>query len=315
MRSKLTLQQLDAFVQIVATGSFRAAAAHIGVSQPALSRTIRQAELTLQARLFDRDTRNVEITPAGRELLPIAQRILGEFDNSFGELGQFLQGRTGRVSVGMLPSIGSSLIPQAIARYRSQHPKVEFSLLEAPADALVTAIDEGRADFGLSVRPAPDRRLRYRHLLNDPFVLVCQRDDPLATRESVPWSIFASRPYLASQARSSIRPITDAALLRFSVSAALEYPSISSCGAMVRAGLGITALPLMALDLIRMDGLATVPLTRPQINRQIGIITRIGRTLPPVGQTFLDTLLDQTRSRSIPLQSIHRPNFTGQADL
>lgn len=298
MRSKLTLQQLEAFVQIVATKSFRAAAAHIGVSQPALSRTIRQAEQTLQARLFDRDTRNVEVTPAGRELLPIAQRILGEFDNSFGELGQFLQGQTGRVSLGMLPSIGSSLIPQAISRYRSVHPKVEFAFLEAPADALLKAIDDGRSDFGLSVRPAPDTRLRYRHLMNDPFVLVCRRDDLLATRESVPWSIFASRPYLASQASSSIRPITDAALLRFSVSAALEYPSISSCGAMIRAGLGITALPLMALDLIRMDGLATVPLVRPQINRQIGIITRIGRTLPPVGQTFIDTLLDLTNSRA-----------------
>ncbi|MBY4599360.1 LysR family transcriptional regulator [Ottowia caeni] len=315
MRAKLTLQQLEAFVQIVTTGSFRAAAVHVGVSQPALSRTIRQAEQILQARLFDRDTRNVKITPVGQELLPIAQRILGEFDNSFGELGQFLQGRTGRVSLGVLPSIGASLIPGAIASYRSQHPEVEFSLLEAPADALLTAIDEGRADFGLSVRPAPDRRVRYRHLMNDPLVLVCQRDDVLATRDSVPWSIFATRPYLASQASSSIRPITDAALLRFSVSPALEYPSISACGALVRAGLGITALPLMALDLIRMDGLATVPLTRPQVNRQIGIITRIGRTLPPVGQTFLDTLLDQTGSRSSTRQPLHRSVFTRQADL
>lgn len=300
MRTNLTLQQLEAFVQIVATGSFRAAATHIGVSQPALSRTIRQAEQTLQARLFDRDTRNVEITAIGQELLPIAQRILLEFDNSFGELGQFLQGRIGRVSIVALPSAGAALIPRAIAAFRTQHPQAEFTLTEAPADALLAAIDEGRADFGLSVRPTPDRRLRYRHMINDPMVLLCRRDDPLAAKESVPWSVFATRPFIASQVSSSIRPITDAALLRLSVSPALEYPSVSACGALVGAGLGITALPRMALDLVRMEELAAVPLVRPQINRSIGLITRIGRTLPPVGHAFIETLLNQA---SLPTSS------------
>lgn len=292
MRAKLNLQQLEAFVQIVAAGSFRAAAAHIGVSQPALSRTIRQAEQLLQARLFDRDTRNIEITAVGRELLPIAQRILREFDNSFGELGQFLQGRTGRVSIVALPSAGVALIPRAIAAFRAQHPQAEFSLTEAPADALLAAIDEGRADFGLSVRPAPDRRLRYRHMINDPMMLLCRRDDPLATRKAVPWSVFATRPFIASQVSSSIRPITDAALLRLSVSPALEYPSVSACGALIGAGVGITALPRMALDLVRMEELAAVPLVRPQINRSIGLITRIGRTLPPVSHAFIETLME-----------------------
>lgn len=296
MRSNLNLQQLEAFVHIVEAGSFRAAAAHIGVSQPALSRTIRQAEQTLQARLFDRDTRNIEITAVGRELLPIAQRILREFDNSFGELGQFLQGRTGRVSIVALPSAGVALIPRVIAAFRAQYPQAEFSLTEAPADALLTAIDEGRADFGLSVRPAPDRRLRYRHMINDPLMLLCQRDDPLALRESVPWSVFSTRPFIASQASSSIRPITDAALLRLSVSPSLEYPSVSACGALVEAGLGITALPRMALDLVRMEKLAAVPLVRPQINRSIGLITRIGRTLPPVSHAFIESLLNSSPS-------------------
>ncbi|MBH1964702.1 MAG: LysR family transcriptional regulator [Comamonadaceae bacterium] len=293
MRENLTLQQLQAFVQIVATGSFRGAASQIGVSQPALSRTIRQAEHTLQARLFDRDTRNVEITPIGQELLPIAQRILREFDSSFGELGQFLQGRSGRVAIATLPSIGAALVPQAIAAFRGQQPQVEFSLMEAPADALLSSIDEGHADFGLTVRPAPDRKLRYRHMLNDPFVLLCRRDDPLANKESVPWSVFTTRPFIGSQKRSSIRPITDAALLRLSVSPSLEYPSVSACGALVGAGLGITALPRMALDLVRMEKLVAIPLVRPQVHRSIGIVTRIGRTLPPVSHTFIETLVHQ----------------------
>lgn len=293
MRIPLTLQQLEAFVHVALAGSFRAAAAQLGVSQPALSRTIRQAEKILQTRLFDRDTRHVEITAAGRELLPMAQRVLREVDHSFGELGQFLAGWTGKVAIAALPSVGASLLPRGISAFRQQFPDVEFSLLEAPADALFAAIDEGRADFGLSVRPTPDRRLRYRHLLNDPFVLLCRQDDPLAARASVPWSVFTTRPFLRSQASSSIRSVTDAAMLKLPPSPVLDYPSVTACGALVSAGLGITALPTLALGLIRTHGLATVPLTRPRIDRPIGIITRIGRTLAPASLAFMDTLVQQ----------------------
>ncbi|MCA0327713.1 MAG: LysR family transcriptional regulator [Proteobacteria bacterium] len=292
-RIDLSLQQLEAFVRIAALGSFRAAAAQIGVSQPALSRAIGQAERTLGARLFDRDTRRVQLSAAGRELLPIAQRILGEFDGAFSELGQFLQGRSGRVSVVALPSAGAALVPAAVAAFRQQHPEVEFTLLEAPAEALLALVEEGRVDLGLCVRPPPDQRLQYRHLRDDPMVLLCRADDALARRASVPWTVFGARPFIASQPSSSIRPLTDAVFMqkRLTIRPAFEFPSVSACGALVSAGLGVSALPRLALELVNMAGLAAVPLARPQASRPIGIVTRIGRSLPPVGRAFLDTLL------------------------
>ena len=292
-RIDLSLQQLEAFVQVAACGSFRAAALEVGVSQPALSRTIRQAEQTLGARLFDRDTRHVSITPAGTELLPVAQRILRDFDSALSELGQFMQGHSGCVTVAALPSTGTALVPAAIAAFRQRYPQVEFALIEAPAEALLAAIDEGRADLGLSVRPAPDQRLQYRHLQDDPMVLLCRADDELAQRPSVSWSVFAQRPFLASQPRSSIRPITDAVFLqrRLSIRSAFEYASVSACGGMVAAGLGVTALPRLALELVNMQGLVALPLVRPQAGRSIGVVTRIGRSLSPVSRAFMATLL------------------------
>ncbi len=285
-RIDLSLPQLEAFVQVAASGSFRSAAAQIGISQPALSRAIGTAERTLGARLFDRDTRHVEITAVGRELLPVAQRILRDFDSALGELGEFMQGRSGRVTVAALPSVGAALVPAAMVALRRTHPAVEFTLIEAPAEELLVSVEEGRADLGLSVRPAAQQRLRYEHLLDDPMVLLCRADDPLAARGSVPWSVFAQRPFLASAPASSIRPITDAVLVqkRMVLRPALEYPSVTACGALVAAGLGITALPRLTLGLMSMKGLATVPLVRPQASRAIGIVTRIGRTLPPVAR-------------------------------
>ncbi len=297
-QAPLNLAQLQAFVQIVSAGSFRGAALQMEVSQPALSRAIRQAEQVLGARLFDRDTRNLQITATGRELLPIAQRVLREFDASFGELGQFLQGRTGTVAVVTLPSIGASLLAQAVASFQALHPQVEFKLMEAPAENLLNVIDEGHADFGLSVKPAPDRRLRYRHLLDDPFVLLCREDDALAARTTVPWSVFSTRPFIGSQPRSSIRQITDAVFLqrRMSVRATLEYPSVSAGASLVLAGAGITALPRLALSLVNMQGMRAVPLVRPHMLRSIGIVSRIGRSFAPASTLFLEYLVDGVKT-------------------
>ena len=265
MRVDITLQQLEAVAEVAKTSNFRAAASALHVSQPALSRTIRIVEDLAGARLFDRDTRHVELTPAGRELLPIALRILENFNSSFSELAQFLEGRSGHLTIAALPSTGVALLPNAIAEFRRSHPQVAFSFVEGPAELVRSAVDEGKADFGISVRPGPQEPMLYRHLIDDPFMLLCRRDDPLASRASVAWSVFATRPFIASGFRSSIRPITDAAFLQrgLQVVPALEYPSVAAAGALVAAGLGITALPRLALQLAHNDDLVTVPLQRP----------------------------------------------------
>ncbi len=302
MRAKLTLQQLEAFARVAATGNFRAAALALNVSQPALSRTVRVAEAQLGARLFDRDTRHVELTAAGRELLPIARRILGEFDDAFSELSQFLEGRSGRVTVAALPSASVALLPDAIARFRQSWPQVEFSIVEAPAQALLAAVDEGRVDFGLSVRPAPHQRLHYRHLLDDPFVLLVRRDDALAARASVPWSVCARRPFLASAPGSSIRPMTDAVFLQkgMALRPAFDYPSVPMGGAMVAAGLGVAALPRLALRLTDTRALVALPLRQPALVRRIGVVTRIGRSLSPASKAFMESLRTTVASPELP---------------
>ena len=300
MRIDLNLRQLEAFVQVAACGSFRQAAARLGQSQPALSRFIRQAEQTLGARLFDRDTRRVEITAAGRELLPIAQRILRDFDDALSDFGEFMAGRSGQVAMAMLPSAGVALVPRAVAAFSRQHPQVSYLLREAPADALAALVEQGQVDFGISVRPAPQQRLQYRHLQDDPFVLLCRRDDPLAAQASVSWSVFTTRPCIVSAAQSSIRPVTDAVFLRqrTPVRPVLEYPSVAASGALVAAGVGITALPRLALELVDMSQLAAIPLQRPYMTRPIGIVTRIGRTLPPVARAFMACLTVDTATRA-----------------
>ncbi len=295
MRVNLTLQQLEAFEKVASGRSFRAAAQALFVSQPALSRTIRMAEEVLGTRLFDRDTRRVELTPSGQELLPIARRILLEFDSAFSELSQFFDGRRGHVTIAALPSVGVAVLPRAIATLRGQIPDVGFTLEEAPAEPLLKLVEQGHADFGITVEPRADARLRYMHLFEDPFMLVCQRNDPLARLKSASWTVFRNRPFISSSSQGSIGPILDAVLLRqgIELTPVFQYPSVAAGGAMVAEGLGITALPKLALGLVAGNKLAVVPLRRPVVSRRVGIVTRIGRSLSPAAAAMVRHLVTE----------------------
>jgi|SRR5271170_3735651 len=148
MRINPTPQQLLAFLRVVETGSFSRAAQSLGVSQPALSRTIGTIETTIQARLFNRDTRNLELTAVGAELRSIATRLVKEFDRAFSELNQFVGGESGRVTIAALPSVAAVLLPRVIVRFRETNPGVDIMVRDSLSDIVQNDVLEGTADFG-----------------------------------------------------------------------------------------------------------------------------------------------------------------------
>ncbi len=297
MRISPSPQQLAAFLHLARSGSFSEAARLQGVSQPALSRTVQHLEEVIGQRLFDRTTRSVALTPTGQELLPIAERLVAEFDSSFGELARFVAGRRGRVVVAALPSIAAVMLPPAIARYRLDHPDVEVAIMDGLSGSVLDAVAEGRADIGLTIKPSPRTTLSYRPLMSDEFGLVCRPDDPLAGEEALPWSVFAERPFVAMAPESSVRQMTDAAFLQ----AGLAIPPLYGCaflgttGHLVAAGLGVTALPRLTLPLLGRLGLAWRRLERPVMRRHMGVVTRAGRTLAPAALAFLAALQEQAK--------------------
>lgn len=294
MRINFSLQQMTAFVKVAETASFTEAAKLLSISQPALSRTIRLMEDAIGSRLFDRDTRNVVLTPAGAELLPIAMRMALEFDSAFGELAQFFAGRRGRVTVAALPSAAAVLLPRAIVRFQATYPGVEVVIRDDLAHAVAASVADGIADLGLTVRPAEPGALSYRPLVSDDFVAVCRADDPFAEVPAVGWRDFAERPFIAMAQTSSVRAMTNAAFLQVGLSPKplYECSHLATTVSLVAAGLGVTALPNLTLPLVNAAGLITRPLTDPTMRRSIGVLTRGGRSLSPAAQNFMTLLSD-----------------------
>ena len=297
MRIKLTLAQLEAFLAVAEQGSFRGAARLLNLSQPALSRTIRLTEESVGARLLDRDRKHAALTPAGSRLVPIARRILREFDDSVSELGHFIQGGSGLISVATLPSIASAILPRAMALFQKDNPDVSFQLRDGAAASLLASLDEGESDFAITVAPQVADRYAFQPLLSDEFVLVCRRDDPIARMAIASWQTFAKRPFIAVAGASSVRALTDTAFRRegVSVTPRIEVSSWALAGRLVGEGLGLAAMPRLTVGSAEFGQLVFRPL-RPELRREIGIVTLRDRTLSPISLRFLTCVLASART-------------------
>ncbi|MBB1627300.1 LysR family transcriptional regulator [Achromobacter sp. UMC71] len=289
----LTISELEAVLLVAETLNFRMAAQRAHISQPALSRRVQAAEQKLDARLFDRNKHGVALTAAGAELVPIAMRMLSEFRDSLSDLSEFIAGRRGSINVWALPSVASALLPAAARAFQASHPQVRLNIRAVSARQITQAVSEGNADIGISIEvPDQPASVTFSPLLQEEFVLICSVDDPLAQKKRVDWRVFADRPYIASGPASSIRQVTDRILAASGRMPEMNYVSdnISVVGAMVAAGVGIAAVPQLALRLMDATRLRSLALHSPTASREIGILLKQQRSLSAAALHFLDTL-------------------------
>ena len=298
-RINCSLADFHAVAAIVELGSFRAAAERLNLSASALSRQITVLEKRLDARLFDRDTRNVVPTASGRVLARVAERTINTADDGMREFEAHASARNGRLTIAGLPSVTAGLLPGLLRRFASLHPDVDLRIMDGLSHSVLDAVESGRADLGfaagtVSVR----RRLDFQPLMDDPFVAVGTPDGPLAEDRPYKWSEIAGMPFIAMAEGTSVRELIDGASLRIgaSLSPRFEVAHLATAGSLVAAGLGVTALPTLTLPVLNMNALVRRPITGFGATRRIGLVRRSGRTLSPPAMAFMSIV----RSRDAP---------------
>ncbi|MGO4395768.1 LysR family transcriptional regulator [Variovorax sp. M-6] len=298
MRRPPSIKQLEAFLVIEALRNVTSAAARLHVSQPALSRTLRLMEEDLETPLFKRSTRVVELTAAGTALLPVAKRLVGEYYESFGDLGNVLDGQAGRVVLAGLPSVVVALMPGALRGLAAIAPHVEVKVLGLPEQQVLAAVRDGTADFAVVTQPAAAEWFRFEKILVDEYVLLCRRDDPLARKKVLPWTTLASRPFIGFTHASSVRPTLDRAFIQMGLTVNVKYEvdHLSLIGAMVAAGLGLSVLPRLALALIDCAELASIALQGRVVERVIGSLQRVDTALSPAAAKLREALFEEVHS-------------------
>ena len=293
-RINVGLAELQAFACLAEVRSFRAAAEQLGLTGSAVSRAIARIEDRLGARLFDRDTRNVTLTPQGLALQQLTRRILAEAQSALTEFDAYLSARSGRVTLAGLPSIAASFLPGLIARFAASHPEVEVAIIDDLSDGVIRAVLDGQADLGFTAGAVDGGgRLSFRPLLTDEFVAVGSEGGPLDGAPSWRWQDFADAPFVAMTPGSSVRALTDAAFAQAGspVRPRFEVAHLVTAGALVAAGLGLAALPGLTLPVLGRGPFVTRDLAEPRMVRRIGVVQATGRTLSPAARAFYRDML------------------------
>ena len=250
--------------------SFRDTALDMGMSQSGLSRTIQSIENRLGARIFDRDTHRLSLTPAGKVLLPLAHKVLGDYAEMLRTFEDFVVGDTGLIRIAVVPSISAVLLPKMMTRFRELRPTASFELQEDIGDPVPRAVKEGLVDIAIAP-PVHDEDLNYRELLKEEVVLMCRSDDPLAAHVEHEWSVFASRPMIALSNDTVLRGMTDEALREagVTVNPAFICKHPSTLAAFVESGTGIAALTRLAATQFASESLTFRRLSGPVVQRSI----------------------------------------------
>jgi len=290
-----SLSSLRLFMGVAKARSFSLASHELAISQPALSRSIRMLEGRFGTTLFDRNTRNVRLTSAGEALLPVAQRLLADFDHAFSELSLSFAGERGRVVVGALPSLAAGFLPKTIAAFRKTRPGVEIAVVDTLSGAIETQFRQRQVDLALIAATQHSEDLSFIPLFEEPFGLVCRIDDPLAEIDALGWDIFAERAFIAMAPLSSVRRTTDETFARIGLTIAplFECAHVQTLGGLIAEGLGISALPRSAAALLSSDALVWRSFEHPKVNRQIGMASWRHFSLSPAAEAFIRTALAQ----------------------
>lgn len=183
----MTLQQLADFLAIVQHGSLHGAARATGQTQPALTKSLRRLEATLDTPLLDRHARGVAPNEAGRTFLAHARRVVAEAQRAREAMAQSLEQRRGRVEFGISAAASILLAPPAIRRFRRDYPEVELRSRGGLYHGLAPMLRDGQIDFFISPLPAgpADAQFTARTLIESQMVLVARREHPLARVRSL----------------------------------------------------------------------------------------------------------------------------------
>jgi len=291
INANLSTRQLHAFVSLAELKNFTRAAERCHLSQPAFSALIRTLESAVDTRLFDRDTRKVELTAEGRLFLESATRMLRDLDHALADLGEHAARRRGRVALAVLPALAAGWLPGVLAEFHARHPGIELDVADALSEACVERVRAGRADFALAAIRASAPELRTDPFCSDRFHLVCRRDHALAAKKRVTLAELADQPFVQLARTSSVRQHIDAAVWPQQMRSVMELEQLSTVAGMVRAGLGVTVVPALTLFHFAHRDLVTRPIQAPTLKREIFVIRPRDRSLSLAAQSLFELVL------------------------
>ncbi|MCO1659105.1 LysR family transcriptional regulator [Pseudonocardia humida] len=286
----MELQQMRYVVAVAETSSFTRAAERCLVVQSALSHQIARLERELGARLFERTSRRVRLTPAGAAFLPAARQCLDAAERAAAEVAAAVGEVRGRLAVGLISTVAAIDVAGALREFRRRYPHVRISLRVRASEELVEQVEQGAVDvafLGLPTTARP-RGVDARELARDRLVAVVAPDHPLAGEPAVDLRRLSTEVFVDLPARTAGRAQSDQAFSAAGLSrdVAFEVTTAHLIARLVEQGLGVAMLPSAYVP--QLTGVTTVEVVDAPVRVEYAAWSRDGCS--PAATAFLAVL-------------------------
>jgi len=283
---------LSAFMGVAETGSFSAAAERLYITQPAISKRIALLEQQLGARLFDRVGRQIQLTEAGRSLLPRARQVLMDVEDMARAIHDLSGEVGGKLRIGTSHHIGLHRLPPVLRQFSRDYPLVKLDIHFIDSEEAWEGVLHGELEMGVvTLPPQPDERLHSEVIWNDPLVFMCAPEHPLAKQENLTLEAFTDHsailPSPVTFTRGIVERLFDEHNLKLDIAMSTNY--LETIHMMVSIGLGWSVLPATMVD----RGMVQLPVDAPLPQRQLGVVTHPARSQSNAAKAFLRALRSQ----------------------
>jgi DNA-binding transcriptional LysR family regulator len=301
--TRITIRQFEAFVAVADLRSFAAASERMGLTSSAVSQLVADLESTIGFRVFDRSTRRVNLSSAGRDYLAAAETVLRHVQLAETAAADVRNRAAGVVRIGAPLVLAASVLPAVIKAFRQDRPKVVVRIRDTAVDTLAEAVVTGDVDLALGPdRPHGDG-VTAEELLASPWVLWCSPQHALARRKRLRWEDLRDHPLVAagrdherSVARMHLNAPENERVQPVDV-----VDHISTALGLAAEGLAVTLAPAYVGVLASRMGLVARRVVDPEAIRQVSIYRPTLRALPPAAEAFADFLGTWLRNWQAPV--------------
>jgi DNA-binding transcriptional LysR family regulator len=298
----MQLKSLKLFCDIVGRRSFSRAAAENGISQSGASQVVNTLEEELGVKLIDRTRRPFQLTPEGEVYYDGCRKLVQQYFALEEQVRTLSEEVAGRVSIASIYSIGLSHMNRFVQSFLKLHPKANVRVQYQHPDRVYELVETDQVDLGLVSYPKSSRAIKATTWREEPMVLVCAPQHPLAKREKVSLADLHEQDMVAFESDLEIRAEIDRALSAAGaeVKISMEFDNTETIKRAVEINAGVSLLPAPTVDReIAAGALVALPLSGTELKRPIGIIQRRGKELGQTAQRFMRLLVKHPESANL----------------
>ena len=290
----ITFRQVQAFICVARCATFAEAAEKMFLSQPALSSAIKKMEIQLGGDLFSRTTRKVELSPEGALFLPVALRLMNDWEEAFSDLHTLFSLGRGKLSIAAMPSFAAGQLPQILQLYQAEFANIKMSVADIVMELVYKEVREGRVEIGFTFEHERQEGTIFHPLFTDDFMVILPSAHPLAALPSIQWQDIVNYPFVAMNKSSAMRGWIEnhVQLLGFKLNVVAEAGQLATLGQFVKHGLGVSVVPCLCQEQMAGKGLVCIPLKNSGLSKRVGMVKISRSNLSVAADTFWQWVID-----------------------